>query len=67
MTLEIRKERGGHCSFAGCNRKGYVVLTEVNHFHNIGFYRECKKCLLETVDTRDFSDNAKAQLLALQS
>jgi hypothetical protein len=62
MTLEIRIERGGHCAFAGCKRKGYAVLTDIVQLNSVGFYRECKKHLMETIDTRDFSDNAKAQL-----
>jgi len=70
MIVEIRKERGGHCAFVSCKRVGYVVLTDLDcavtlRTSRVGFYRECKKHFTETVDMRDWSDNAKAQFKQL--
>jgi hypothetical protein len=61
MVVEIRKQKGGNCAFSNCKRKGYVVLTEMSNKVGAAFYHECKKHFTETVDMRNWNDNAKRQ------
>ena len=60
-VVAIRKQRGEHCSLINCQRVGYAIFTEDSNQAGISFYRLCKTHCLETVNMRNWSDQAKIQ------